>query len=116
MASPGAPTFGLMPPSHGDGPRPPKNGTSSKMSVAPTAKDSAYAAGLDTLPGKGPLLPAAKLGKMSAARKARTAARKSVRQPASANPHDMLTTSGAFAGSAPGAKNHWKISWKGEAR
>src|SRR3990172_6559275 len=31
-------------------------------------------------------------------------------------PQELFTTSGALAGSPPGARNHWKISWKTDVK
>src|SRR3990172_4955126 len=116
MLSPGALTSGLTDPSQGEDPWPLKKAMSSRRSVAPTAKDSAYVPGLRTLPGSGPSLPAANAGKIPAARKAWTSGRNSAMQPALEKPQELFTTSGALAGSPPGARNHWKISWKADVK
>src|SRR6266850_2419560 len=99
MLTPGALTSGLIEPSHGDGPRALKNATSSKKSVAPVANDSGSLPGLRTLPSSGPSLPAANAGKIPAARRACTSAWNSGMQPGTLKPHELLTTSGALAGS-----------------
>src|SRR5687767_7993889 len=115
-ATPGALRSGFTGPPHGDGPRPLKDATWSSISVAPAANASDEAPGLRTLPSPGPLLPAANDGKIPAARSARMSAVNSPMHPPRANPQELFTTSGAFAGLPPGARNHWKISWNADAR
>jgi hypothetical protein len=97
-------------PSQTAGPRLLKDATWSLTSVAPTPNDSGKLPGEPTVPGPGPLLPFAKAGKMPAATQACTSARNSVLYVA-VEPQELLTTSGALAGSPPGASIHWKPSW-----
>jgi hypothetical protein len=62
------------------------------------------------VPVPGPSFPFAKAGKMPAATHARTSSRNSVLY-VSAEPQELFTTSGALAGSPPGASIHWNPSW-----
>src|SRR5947207_15793255 len=112
MPEPGALTSGLIEPSHGDGPRLLKEAMASVLSVAPTAKESGSPPGVSEVFGFGPLLPAAKAGKIPAARQAWTSGRNSVIHPKVVKAQELLTTSGALAALPPGARNHWKIWWK----
>src|SRR5918992_1432658 len=109
---PGALTCGFtcVTPSQIAGPLLENDAIWSLMSVAPTPNDSGKLPGEPTVSRPGPLLPFAKAGKMPAATHARTSSRYSVLYVA-VEPHELLTTSGALAGSPPGASIHWKPSW-----
>ena len=65
--------------------------------------------------GSGPELPDENTGTMPAARNASMSATNSGSHDGGSMPQELLTTSGAFAESPPGARNHSKIAWKAEA-
>ena len=96
--------YGLTSP-HGDGPRLEKLATSPSGSLAPTAKTPGLLAGEPTEPGVGPSLPAAKSGRISAACRSAMSSAKISREDCGED-HELLTTSGAKAGSPPGASSH----------
>ncbi len=112
-ATPGADTSGLISP-QGDGPRALKPAMLSYESVAPTAKTPLRLAGEPTVPGPGPLLPAAKTVRMPAARRMAMSASNTLSVVFSSSPQELLTMSGARLGSGSepssrvGARHHSK--------
>jgi len=71
--------------------------------------------GASVVLGSGPELPEANTGTMPEARSACTSVTNSGSHEGGSMPQEAFTTSGALAGSPPGARNHWKMRWKAEA-
>src|SRR5215468_1576200 len=97
MPTPGAASAGVTWAPQADGPRLLDGSTTSAASTEPTANAAGLLAGLSTVPAVGPKLPAAKTGRMPAARRFARSGAKSRLQPAEAIVHELLTASGASA-------------------
>ncbi len=85
----------------------------SVLLVAPTAKAPGLFAGLRLVLALGPLFPAAKIGRMPAARRFCRSSWNSRLHPGELSVHELLTTFGVSAvlGSLSGSSSHWKPRW-----